>query len=149
MGEGVLRTSDLAELEKHLLRNPSFPPESVFVLRSRSNDEAIAIGLLVANIAYADPTQVDSGMPCFRLGAFGAEGMQTKRINGLFSILTDDRKNTSPLALDLMGHATSEFQETITGALAAQVPSDADHLLGFYERYFRRQGSFPIYERKL
>ena len=33
--------------------------------------------------------------------------------------------------------------------LAAQVPSDVPPLLRFYKQYFRRQGSFPIYERPL
>jgi len=33
--------------------------------------------------------------------------------------------------------------------LAAQAPSDAQPLLRFYKQYFRRQGSFPIYERVL
>jgi hypothetical protein len=48
-----------------------------------------------------------------------------------------------------MGHAASLQDEKGGGTMAAQVPSDASHLLRFYQRYFRRQGSFPVYERKL
>mgnify|MGYP001266271427 CR=1 FL=1 len=33
--------------------------------------------------------------------------------------------------------------------LAAQVPSGAKHLVAFYQRYFRKQGAFPIFERPL
>ena len=33
--------------------------------------------------------------------------------------------------------------------LAAQVPTDAPHLLAFYQSYFRPQGTFPVYERPL
>jgi hypothetical protein len=29
------------------------------------------------------------------------------------------------------------------------VPSDAGHLLGFYDRYFQRRGSFPVFEREV
>jgi hypothetical protein len=33
--------------------------------------------------------------------------------------------------------------------VAAQVPSDVPHLLMFYQSHFRRQGSFPVYEKSL
>src|SRR5260370_1346184 len=93
--------------------------------------------------------QVDPAMPCFRLGAFGTEGMQTKRINGLFSFLCASDRDVNPLALDLMHHATVRLEESDAGSLAAQVPSDAPHLLQFYQRYFRRQASFPVFEKAL
>ena len=41
------------------------------------------------------------------------------------------------------------LRQTEVSHLAAQVPSDAPHLLRFYQRLFRRQGSFPILERTL
>ena len=34
-------------------------------------------------------------------------------------------------------------------SLAAQVPSDAPHLVAFYESYFQKQGSFPVFEREV
>ena len=88
-------------------------------------------------------------MPCFRLGAFGTEGMTSKRINGLFSFLAADAANTNPLALDLLGYAAFRLRDTEVETLAAQVPSDAGQLLRFYKQYFQRQGSFPIFERAL
>ena len=37
---------------------------------------------------------------------------------------------------------------TVT-ALAAQCPSDVPHLVGFYTRYFKEQGRFPVLEQAL
>jgi hypothetical protein len=149
LGGGVPRTSDAAELEAHLFRNPYFGPESLFALRSRTNGVPVAVGLVVANPTYADPKQVDALMPCFRLGAFGTEGMQTKRINGLFSFVAADNRDLAPFALDLMGYASLRLQDTEVESFGAQVPSDAAHLVRFYKQHFRRQGSFPIFERAL
>jgi hypothetical protein len=149
MAPQVLKVDSPAALERHLFHNPYFTPDALLVLRNRSDEAPVAVGILISNLTYADPTQVDAYMPCYRLGAFGTEGMQTKRINGLFSFLTKDQRNVSPLALDLMGHATSQFEEAGGGSLAAQVPSDAPHLVRFYHSYFRRQGNFPVFEKTL
>jgi hypothetical protein len=76
--------------------------------------------------------------------------MTTKRINGLFSFLARPDQNITPLGLDLMGHAAYQLRDTDElETLAAQVPSDAAKLAHFYERNFRRQGSFPVLERDL
>jgi hypothetical protein len=148
MGADVMRTTSPREVEHHLFDNPYFTPDAVSVVRGRSDSAVLAVGIVVASQDYADPRQVDANMPCFRLGAFGTEGMQVKRINGLFSFLVREAQNTSILGLDLMGHAVSRLSDS-PGALAAQVPSDATHLLQFYKRYFQRQGSFPVFERPL
>lgn len=145
----ALRVGSAAELEKHLFENPYFSPDALFVLRSRTGGTPAAVGILIDNAAYADPKQVDSGMPCFRLGAFGTEGMDCKRINGLFSFLCRPGRDVSSMALDLMGHAAFRLEETSTAWLGAQVPSDVPHLLRFYQQHFRRQGSFPVFERSL
>jgi hypothetical protein len=149
MAPALLRTRSAEELEQHLFANPYFPPESLFVLRSRTGDAPAAVGILVSNATYADPKKVDSDMPCFRLGAFGTEGTRTKRIQGLFSFLTLPDRNLSSLALDLMAEASSRLHDSNADALAAQVPSDQPHLVRFYQQFFRRQGGFPIYEREL
>jgi hypothetical protein len=151
MSAGVVRSRSPEELERHLFQNPFFTPEALFVLRNRADDAPLAIGVLIANLTYGDPAQVDAHMPCFRLGAFGSEGQTAKRLNGLFSFLTREKGNVSPMALDLLGHASFQFEDAGGGAgsLAAQVPSDAPHLVSFYQSYFRRQGSFPILERAL
>ena len=144
----VLRTSDPSELERHFLHNLYFPPDAAFVLRTRDGQLAAA-GILVVNPAYADPHLVDAAMPCFRLGAFGTEGMTTKRINGLFSFLAPDGRDVSPRGLDLLGYASQALGDTDVATVGAQVSSAVPHLLKFYERYFRKQGSFPVFEREL
>ena len=88
-------------------------------------------------------------MPCFRLGAFGTEGMTTKRVNGLFSILVGEGKDVSPRGLDMLSYASQSLGDTDISTVGAQVSSRVPHLLKFYERYFRKQGSFPVFEREL
>jgi hypothetical protein len=48
-----------------------------------------------------------------------------------------------------MGHAARLLDASDLATLAAQVPSDVPHLARFYQQYFRRQGSFPVFERRL
>jgi hypothetical protein len=149
LGADVLRVKEPKALEQYLFRNPYFPADSVFVLRPRPGAAPLAAGVVVADPAYAHARQTDPAMPCFRLGAFGTEGTQTKRVNGLFSFLAADGPELKARALDLMGYAAFRLRDTDVETLAAQVPSDAGHLLGFYDRYFQRQGSFPVLERVL
>jgi hypothetical protein len=144
----ALRTISMAELERHFFHNPHFPPEALFVLRSRGDGLPEAVGLVITNNTYANAKQLDAAMPCFRLGAFGTEGMQVKRVNGLFSFLARSQE-ASRLGLALMGHAAFMLQESDVAAFAAQVPSDAPSLLRFYQSHFRRQGGFPVLERVL
>ncbi len=148
-GRPVVRSRSAEELAKHLFRNPYFQPEELFVLRNREAEAPLAVGLFITHPGYADPKQVDPFMPCFRLGAFGTEGMQTKRINGMFSLLARDQHTMSSHALDLLGHAATLLEESSYISLAAQVPSDAAHLVRFYNSFFRRQGSFPVFETSL
>lgn len=151
MAPGALRATSPAELERHLLRNPYFGPEALFVLRSRGGDgKPAAVGILIQDPAYADPKALDANMPCFRLGAFGTEGMQAKRVKGLFSFLTPPGPNANALGLDLMAHAAHRLDaDDDVATLAAQAPSDVPHLLRFYQSNFRRQGSFPVFELPL
>jgi hypothetical protein len=149
LGANVLLVQDAAALEQYLFHNPYFAADSLFALRGRAGGPPLAVGILVANPAYAHPRQVDAAMPCFRLGAFGTETMSAKRINGLFSFLTADSRDAPPLALDLLGYAAYKLQDTDVETFAAQAPSDAGHLLRFYKQYFQRQASFPILDRTL
>ena len=55
----------------------------------------------------------------------------------------------TPLGLDLLGQTFVRLRDGDLGTLAAQAPSDVPHLLRFYQQYFRRQGSFPVFERPL
>ncbi|HJT78854.1 MAG TPA: hypothetical protein VJ739_16740, partial [Gemmataceae bacterium] len=145
----ALRAGSPAELERHLFHNPAFGSDALFVLRGRASGAPVAAAVLVENPAYANPLQVDAGMPCFRAGAFGTEGAQVKKINGLFSFLAPPGNDVNPLGLDLLGQAAMRLRDSSVDSLAAQVPSDAPHLLRFYQQYFRRQGSFPVFERAL
>ena len=67
MGENVFRVSDRAALEQHLFHNPYFPADSVFVLRNRTGEKPLAVGIIVANPGYANPLQVDP--PCRAFGS--------------------------------------------------------------------------------
>jgi hypothetical protein len=137
------------DLEKHWLRNPHLPPESFFVIRSKADNKPLAVGVLVDSPAFADPLNLDANQPCFRLGAFGTEGLQHKRVNGLFSFVCAVNPQVSVYGLDLIGYAVMRLDGTDTEALAAQVPSDVPHLLKFYQQHFRYQGKFPVFERAL
>lgn len=145
----ALRAKTPAELEKHCFSNPYFTSDAFFVTRNRKTGEPNAVAILIMNSSYADPRQVDADMPCFRLGAFGTEGMQVKRINGLFSVLTRDEFEMLAQAHALMGYAAQQLEKADMAGVAAQVPSDAPHLARFYKQYFRRQGGFPVYEKTL
>jgi hypothetical protein len=149
MAPHLLRAQTVNELEQHLFDNPYFPLDATFALRNKADGTVLAIGIVVVNDAYANPKLVDSAMPCFRLGAFGTEGLTHKRITGLFSFLADLSRDVNPLALDILGQAAMRLDATDVETIAAQVPSDVTPLLRFYKQYFRRQGSFPIYERTL
>jgi hypothetical protein len=149
LSPSTLRVKTPAELERHLFDNPYLSSRDLFTLRGRAR-EILGVAVLVTDSTYADPKVIDPLMPCFRLGAFGTEGMQTKRIKGVFSFLAPDNKQLPGLGLDALSQATMRAQQTddiVT--LAAQVPSDVPHLLQFYQRLFRKQGAFPVYERKL
>ena len=133
-----------------MFANPYFPPESLFALRLRPDAAPVAVGLLIVDPTYADARSLDANMPCFRLGAFGTEGMSTKRVRGLFSFLARPDRSLPGLAMDLLGYAANRLSvgDDLTG-FAAQVPSDAPGLFAFYQQHFQRQGSFPVLERDL
>ncbi len=149
---GLLRVSTPAALEGYLFHNPYFSPESLFALRD-GDGRAVAAAILIVDSRYADPKKVDAQMPCFRLGAWGTEGLTHKRINGLISILVPPtgpgRESGQQQALDLLTTAAVRLADTDISTLAAQVSDDQEHLARFYRSYFRAQGSFPIYQREL
>jgi hypothetical protein len=149
MGADLWHGMTQAELWRHLMENPYFPPESLFVIRGRNDKTPLATAILIENPAFADPKQTDASQPCFRLGAFGSEWGQSKRVNGLFSFVAAKDRSAFAFALDLMSHAATKLEGTSAQGLAAQAPSDVPHLLMFYQSHFRRQGSFPVYEKAL
>ena len=89
-------------------------------------------------------------MPCFRLGAFGTEGLTTKRIKGLFSFVTRPDRSVFSLGMDLLSYAVNMLtDEDEISYFAAQAASDATALSAFYNQFFERQGSFPVFEKVL
>jgi hypothetical protein len=147
---GALGVDSAEELERHLFKNPYFQPSAVTAMRSRSDNKILAVSILVLDVTFADPLAIDSDAPCYRLGSFGNERMNTKRVNGLFSYLARPDRNLHGVGIELLGHAAHRLgdEETVTG-FAAQVASDQAGLAEFYRKYFRKQGSFPVLERKL
>ena len=144
MGKGIIRLP-VEKLEAYLFANPYFAAEAVLALRDRGGVPlAAAIGL--ESGTYADVKKIDPLAPCFRLGAFGTEGLSTKRVNGLFSYIVADPANALTAGLALLSEASQEMTEGTVTALAAQCPSDAPHLVAFYSRYFKEQGRFPVQE---
>src|SRR5207245_1138417 len=94
----------------------------------------LAMGIFITNPTYADPRAVDAAMPCFRLGAFGTEGMTTKRIKGMFSFVASLDKNLFSLGMDLLKYAVCRVKdEDDISCYAAQVASDVPLLLSFYQ----------------
>jgi len=67
----------------------------------------------------------------------------------MFSFLTAPGKDAALVGQDLLWYGTSRMETCSFEFLAGQVPSDAPHLLAFYDRYFERQGSFPVFEREV
>ena len=147
LAPGIIRIPP-ERMESYCFSNPYFPADSLFVLR-KADETPQGIGLLINNGEYANPLQVDSAAPCFRLGAFGTEEMSTKRINGLYSFLVRNDGDATAIGLDMLSYVLNRIQDETIDVLAAQVPSDANHLLSFYQKYFRKQGSFPVFEREL
>jgi hypothetical protein len=150
LGAGVSRFASPAALEKYLFANPYFPATALFGLRSAPDGALLAVGIFVTEATYADPRALDANMPCFRLGAFGTEGMSTKRVKGLFSFVARPDRTLPGFGMDLLGYAANHIGvDEDLECCAAQVPSDLPALLTFYQRHFQRQGSFPVLERDL
>jgi len=147
MGRGMIRLPD-DKLEAYFFANTYISAEAFLVLRDRG-DVPIAVGIGLESGTYADVRKIDPFAPCFRLGAFGTEGLNTKRVNGLFSFIVADPANARTAGLALLSETSLEMTEDTVEALAAQCPSDVPHLAGFYARYFKEQGRFPVLEKRL
>jgi hypothetical protein len=147
MGRGIIRLPD-NKLESYFFANPYFPAEAFLVLRAPDETPtAVAIGL--ESGTYADVKKIDPLAPCYRLGAFGSEGLNTKRVNGLFSFIVANPQQALTAGLALLCEASQEMTEGTVTALAAQCPSDVPYLVNFYTRYFKEQGRFPVLEKQL
>lgn len=147
VGKGVIRLP-ADKFEQHFFSNPYFPVEALLVMRGRTDNAPVAVAIGLEVSTWADVRKVDPLAPCFRMGAFGTEGLGAKRVNGLFSLVAKP-EHAIAAGLGLLSEATQEMTEGTVSALAAQCPSDAPHLLAFYSRYFKEHGRFPVLERTL
>ncbi len=147
IGRGLIRIPD-DKLESYYFANPYFPVESFLVMEERGGGAPVAIGAGLESATWADAKKVDSLAPCFRLGAFGTEGLNTKRVNGMFSYVAKP-EHALPAGLGLLHEANQEMTDGSATSICAQCPTDAPHLMNFYTRYFKEQGRFPILERSL
>ena len=148
MGKGVIRLP-ADKLEAYYFANPYFAAEAFLVLRGADGKTPLAVAVGLESPTYADVKKIDPLAPCYRLAAFGTEGLNTKRVNGLFSYLVADPAQALTAGMALLSEASQEMTEGTVEALAAQCPSDAKHLVGFYTRYFKEQGRFPEWEKGL
>jgi hypothetical protein len=148
MGKGIIRLP-VAKLESYYFANPHFAAEAFLVLRDRDGKTPVAVGVGLESGTYADVKKIDPLAPCFRLGAFGTEGLNVKRVNGMFSYVVADPAQAMTAGLALLTEASQEMTEGTVTAMAAQCPSDALHLVGFYNRYFKEHGRFPVMEKQL
>ena len=110
MGKGVIRLP-AEQLEPYLFANQYIPAEAFLVLRSRDRVTPLAVGIGLESSTYAAVTKIDPFAPCFRLGAFGTEGLNTKRVNGLFSFIVADPANALTAGLALLSEANQEMTE--------------------------------------
>ena len=147
MGKGIIRLP-ADKLEAYFFSNPHFVAEAFLVLRA-GDGTPLAVGVGLESSTYADVRKIDSLAPCYRLAAFGTEGLNTKRVNGMFSYLVADPAQALTAGLALLSEASLEMTEGTVEAMAAQCPSDAAHLVAFYNRYFKEQGRFVEFEKAL
>lgn len=145
LGCGLFGAETEGELAAFLLENPYFEAKSAYLLRRAETDQILGAAVALADPLFADPTKIDPAMPCFRLGALGTETERHKRVNGLFSCVFD----SVAAAESLLAEAVRRFEVAGLTHAAAQAPSDQPQLCAFYDRYFQRQGSFPILARHL
>lgn len=143
LGRGLLADDDLDRLGVFFWENAWFGPESLFALRA--DGAIVGAAQAIASAAYADPTKLDAAMPCFRLGALGTERERHKRVNGMVSCVFEDES----IGEALLAEAARRLGAAGLPHAAAQSPSDRPDHVAFYERFFRRQGAFPILALRL
>jgi hypothetical protein len=136
---------DAAALAQGFSDNPYLDASALFALWERGRAALLGLGLTVIRTGYADPTKIDPAMPCFRLGTFGTERERHKRVNGLVSFLFGEQQAGEAL----LAEAARRLEAAGLPHAAAQAPSDQPELCAFYDKHFKRQGSFPILVRPL
>jgi hypothetical protein len=142
---GVTSEESLAEA---WMDGPYMSGDSLFGLHDGTGRIAGA-ALAVINPQFADPTKIDSAMPCFRLGAIRTESERTKRVNGLFSYVARAGAENDQFGRWLLAEACRRCEAASLVHVAAQCPSDRPAEMAFYHKYFQPQKSFPVFVREL
>jgi hypothetical protein len=119
--------------------------DDLVALKEAGNGATLGIALLVVEERFADPTQINAAMPCFRFGTFGTERERHKRVNGLFSTVFKDEIDGELLLAWLV---RTRARTAGLKHIAAQAPSDSPAPCALYDRFFHRQGAFPILSRR-
>jgi L-amino acid N-acyltransferase YncA len=146
LGQGLFGATDLRVLESSFFANPYFDASACYALTPEMDaDQILGAALVVSHHGYADPTKIDASMPCFRLGALGTEWQRHKRVNGLFSCVFAHEAD----GVTLLAEAVRRLENEGLSHIAAQAPSDQPAQIALYDRYFQRQGSFPILRGRL
>ena len=147
LAPGLYPDEDLGAIERFYRDNPFHDfSQSLFALKDAGSGEVRALGLLVVDGRFADPTKIDAAMPCFRLGAFGYGAAAAQA--GEWPVLGRLRDGADGELLLSWLVGTRARPAGLTH-IAAQAPSDAPVLCALYDRFFRRQGAFPILSRRL
>lgn len=145
LGRGLFEHDDADRLTAYYRHNPYLGLPDLFALRDEQGGRLRGLGVAIIDDRYADPTQIDPSMPCFRLGTLGTESQRHKRINGLASLLFEDESDGRVL----LSETHRRFAAAGLTHAAAQASSHCPALLTFYDRHFTRQASFPIHRRDL
>jgi hypothetical protein len=145
LGRGLVQEEVPEALEGFYLGNAYFDPSCLYILETSRGVAPLGLALAIADASYAHPTKLDAAMPCFRLGAMGTETERHKRVNGMVSCLFATEADGEVL----LAEAARRFEAAGLTHAAAQAPSDRPDLCAFYDRFFRRQGSFPLLSKRL
>jgi hypothetical protein len=145
LGRGIVDEGAAQVQETFFWENPYFREDSLFALTQGADKTLVGVALLIVDTNFADPTKLDSSMPCFRLGTLGTERERHKRVNGMFSCVF----TTEADGVSLLSEAARRLEQSGLTHMAAQASSDQERLCAFFKRYFEVQGSFPIVSRSL
>src|SRR5262249_8797105 len=83
---------DARRFQRFYAENPFYDfSGQIIALKEAGTGRILGIAHLVVESRFADPTQINAAMPCFRFGTFGTERERHKRVNGLFSTAFADQ----------------------------------------------------------
>lgn len=145
MASNVLPGEPIAEPDRFFWESPYLAPEGLLAIRERGTGRLLGAAVIVINPGYADPTQINAAMPCFRLGTWGTETQRHKRVNGLVSCVFNDDQTGEWL----LSEAARRLETAGLTHAAAQAASDDEKTRALYGHFMAQQGSFPMLARAL